>query len=168
VQAKGTIRVGSNSVEWIFSAFLGVSLIHMGEEFFYPGGFMETIKRLNPKFAPSITKPMAVIINSMQLLVCIIIIVVGKKVLVFGMSIAALLFINGLVHILACIKVKGYAPGILTGVLLYLPLSSYAYYLFTSSGLQTANEVVITGVLGLLYQALPMGYFVLTNAMRRA
>lgn len=155
-------------MEWIFSAFLVVSMIHMGEEYFYPGGFMDLMKRLNPKFAPLVTTPMAVIINGLQLLLCVVAIVVGKDVLVFSMSVAALLFFNGLMHIMGCVRVKGYAPGVITGVLLYMPLSVYAYYLFTSSGQLTPNGVVVTGVLGLLYQAVPMSYFVLASAMRRA
>jgi len=155
-------------MEWIFGAFLVVSMIHMGEEYFYPGGFMDVMKRLNPKFASLVTAPMAVIINGLQLLLCVVAIAVGENVLTFSMSVAALLFINGLMHIMGCVRVKGYAPGVITGILLYMPLSVYAYYLFTSSGQLTLNGVVITGVLGLLYQAVPMSYFVLASAMRRA
>lgn len=58
----------NHQVEWILIAFLAASLLHMGEEYFYPGGFMDIMKRLNLRFAPLITVPMAVIINSLQLL----------------------------------------------------------------------------------------------------
>jgi len=155
-------------MEWIFSAFLVVSMIHIGEEYFYPGGFMDVMKRLNPKFAPLVTAPMAVIINVLQLLLCVVAIAVGKNVLAFSMSVAGLLFINGLMHIIGCVRVKGYAPGAITGVLLYMPLSVYAYYLFISSGQLPLNGVLVTGVLGLLYQAVPISYFVLASAIRRA
>jgi len=110
----------------IFSAFLAVSIFHMGEEYFYPGGFMDVMKRLNPRFAPLVTAPMAIVINGLQLSLCVVAIVVGEKVLVFSMSVAGLLFINGLMHIIGCIRVKGYAPGVITGALLYVPLSVYA------------------------------------------
>lgn len=155
-------------MDWIFGAFLVVSMIHMGEEYFYPGGFMRVMKRFNPKFAPLVTVPMAVIINGLQLLLCVVAIAVGTNVLAFSMSVAALLFINGLMHIIGCVRVKGYAPGVITGVLLYMPLSVYAYYLFASSGQLTLNEAIFTGVLGLLYQAVSISYLVLANAMRRA
>jgi hypothetical protein len=155
-------------MEWIFSAFLIVSMIHMGEEYFYPGGFMEVMKRFNPKFAPLVTVPMAVIINGLQLLLCVIAIVVGKNALTFSMSVAGLLFINSLMHIMGCVRVKGYAPGVITGVLLYMPLSVYAYYFFISSSQLTMNGVIVTGVLGLLYQAVPISYFVLASSIRRA
>ncbi|MDR3575449.1 MAG: HXXEE domain-containing protein [Anaerolineaceae bacterium] len=153
---------------WIFSAFLLVSIIHMGEEYFYPGGFMDMMKRLNPKFAPLVTTPMAIIVNGLQLLLCVAAIVVDKNIPLFSMSIAGLLFINGLVHLMACVRVKGYAPGVVSGALLYVPLSVYAYYLFISSGELSLTGVIVTGVLGLLYQAVPIGYFVSASAIRRA
>jgi hypothetical protein len=139
----------------------------MLEEYFYPGGFMDVMKRLNPKFAPLVTVPMAVIINGLQLLLCICAIVIGPKVLAFSMSIAALLFINGLIHIAGCLKAKGYAPGVITGVLLYIPFSLYAYYVFVGSGRLTPNQVIVTGTVGLLYQAVPISYLALASAIRR-
>ena len=155
-------------MEWIISAFLIASMIHMGEEYFYPGGFMDIMKRLNPKFAPLVTVPMAAIVNGLQLLLCIAAIVFWKSALVFSMSVAGLLFINGLTHILGCVKVKGYVPGVVTGILLYVPLSTYAYYLFISTGQLKLNGVIVTGALGLLYQLVPIGYFVLASAIRQA
>ena len=151
---------------WIFGAFLVVSMLHMGEEYFYPGGFMNVMKRLNPKFAPLVTVPMAVVINGLQLVLCLVAIAVGKTALVFSMSIAGLLFINGLTHILGCVRVRGYVPGVITGVLLYIPLSTYAYYIVVSSGQLTPTGVIVTGVLGLLYQAVPISYFVVASAIR--
>lgn len=153
---------------WVFGAFLAASMIHMGEEYLYPGGFMDLMKRLNPRFAPLVTAPMAVIINGLQLLLCVVAIAVGEDDLAFSMSVAGLLFINGLVHILGCIRTKGYAPGVITGALLYVPLSSYAYYVFVSSGQLAPRGVIVTSLLGLLYQAVPVGYLVLTSAVRRA
>ena len=31
-------------MKWLFGAFLAVSVIHMGEEYLYPGGFMERLE----------------------------------------------------------------------------------------------------------------------------
>lgn len=155
-------------MDWIFVAFLVVSMLHMIEEYFYPGGFMDVMKRLNPRFAPLVTAPMAIVINGLQLLLCFIAILVGRSLLAFSMSVAALLFINAFAHIMGSLRAKGYAPGVITGVLLYLPLSIYAYYLFVSSGQLTPSEVIATGVLGLVYQAVPIGYFAVATALRRA
>jgi len=138
-------------------------MIHMGEEYVYPGGFMDVMKRFNPKFAPLVNVPMAVVINGLQLLLCVIAVVVGKRILVFSMSVAGLLFINGLVHVGGSIKARSYVPGVITGVVLYVPLSVYAYTHFVGSGQLTVSGVIVTGVLGLLYQAVPIGYLKLAS-----
>ena len=94
-----------------------------------PGGFTGCYEAPEFRFALLVNAPMAVIINGLQLLLCIAAVVMGKKTLVFSLSVAGLLFINGWMHIMGCVKAKGYAPGVITGVFLYLPLSTYAYYL---------------------------------------
>lgn len=155
-------------MEWVFSAFLGASVIHMGEEYFYPGGFMDLMRRFNPRFAPLVTAPMAVVINGLQLLLCVVAIIIGQRALVFSMSIAGLIFINSLMHIAACIRLRSYAAGVISAVLVYLPLSAYAYFLFIGSGQLTLGGVLATAALGLLYQAVPIGYFVLASLKNRA
>ena len=108
----------------------------MVEEYFCPGGFLDVMKRLNPKFAPFVTKWMAIIIN-------------------------------GLVHVAGSIRAKGYSPGVATGVILYVPLSVYASVTFLSSGRLTAADVAVGLVLGLLYQAVPIGYLAMASALTR-
>ena len=146
-------------MDWIFGGFLAASILHMVEEYFYPGGFMDVMKGFNPKFAPFVTPRMAVIINGLQLLFSMLAMIVGRNLPIFSMSIAGLLFINALMHIGACVRIKGYSPGVVTGALLYLPLSIYAYALFLGSSQLTWGGILITGLLGLLYQAIPIGYF---------
>ena len=153
-------------MDWIFIAFFIASIIHMVEEYFYPGGFMEVMQSLNPEIAPLVTVPATIIINGLQLLLCIAAMMIGKNALIFSLSIAGLLFINGLMHIIGCVRVKGYAPGAITGAFLYIPISGYAYYLFIGSGQLTLNGALITAILGLLYQAIPIGYFEVASAFR--
>ena len=155
-------------MNWVFSAFLAVSLAHMGEEYFYPGGFMHLMKRLNPRFAPLVTVRLAAIVNGLQLLLCVAALAVGRSNLAFSLSVAGLLFINGLIHIIGSIRVKGYVPGVVTGAVLYLPVSVCAYYLFWRSGQLTLLEGIISGLLGVLYQVAPMSYLALSSAVRRA
>jgi hypothetical protein len=153
---------------WIFIAFFASSVLHMIEEYFFPGGFMAIMKRFNPKFAPLVTVPMAVIINGLQLVLCVMAIAVWKNALIFGMSVAGLLFINGLAHIAGCFRIKGYAPGVVTGVLFYIPLSVYAYAYFSNSGQLTRKGLLISIVLGLLYQAVPIVYLGMGGLRKRA
>jgi hypothetical protein len=155
-------------VNWIFVAFLITSLLHMVEEYFYPGGFIDIMKRFNPKFAPYVTISMAVVINGLQLLLCGIAIVVGRSVPIFGMSVAALLILNGLTHVAACVSTRRYVPGVATGLALYIPVSVYAYYLYIGPGIAAAGDVTISGALGLLYQVVPVAYLGVRSARRNA
>jgi hypothetical protein len=150
-------------VNWVFPAFLAASALHMLEEYFLPGGFLDFMRRVNPRLARLITARMAVAINALQLLLCAIGIVVGTDLLVLSMSVAGLLAINGVVHIGASLRARRYAPGLVTGLLLYLPLSGYAYVGFVAGGRMDAGTVVATVALGLLYQAVPALYLALAS-----
>jgi hypothetical protein len=142
-------------------------MLHMVEEFFFPGGFMEIMKKMNPAFAPFVNSRAAIIINGLQLLGCVIVIFVGRSNLVFSLSVAGLLFLNGLMHIAGSIRLKGYAPGVITGTILYLPLSAYAFYYFTTTGaLLTADAITAVG-LGILYQLVPLCYFLAMKGLSR-
>ncbi len=154
-------------MDWIFGGFLAASVIHMAEEYFYPGGFMQMMKRLNPGFAPFITVPMAVVVNGLQVVLCVLAVMVGIRAPVFSMSVAGLVFINGLVHIGASLRVRGYAPGVLSGALLYIPLAAYAYAVFISAGQLAWGQVLWTAALGLLYQAVPIAYLAVAKRLLR-
>jgi hypothetical protein len=139
----------------------------MAEEYFYAGGFPRLMKRLNPRFAPFVTIPMALVINGLQLLLCYLAIRFEAVNLTFSMSLAALILINGLVHIGTCLTIRGYAPGVITGVALYLPISSYAFYRATSTGELSGYQIVIVIALGLLYQAVPFAYLLAASAFKQ-
>jgi hypothetical protein len=155
-------------MNWIFIAFLVASVFHMTEEYFIPGGFMDLMKRLNPRIAPQVTVPSAVIINGLQLVVCVLAIVFGDGSAAFGLSVAALLAFNGLTHLGACLRIRGYAPGVITGLVLYMPLSIYGYYLFMIDGKLSSKDFAISIALGLFYQLVPIGYFGITGAIKRS
>jgi hypothetical protein len=155
-------------MNWIFSAFVVAAVIHVLEEYAYPGGFSDWMRSLNPRFAPWITARFAVIINGLFLLLCVMGAVVASKGLVFSLSVASLLFFNGLIHLAGTIKAKRYAPGVVSGVLLYLPLSLYAFYLCAGAERLTLAAGAMAGLLGVLYQAVPIGYLGLSSMARRA
>jgi len=153
-------------MSWIFWAFVGAAAIHIVEEFVYPGGFLASMRSFNPQFASSVTVKFAVIINSLFLLLCVAGAIVASRSLVLSLSVASLLFLNALMHIVGAVKVRGYVPGVISGVLLYLPLSLYAYYLFASSGQLTFLGGIASGLLGVLYQAIPIGYLALSSMVK--
>ncbi len=117
----------------IFISFLLASVLHIFEEYIIPGGFINLRKKFNPKLIHVITLPAIIIINGLQVLLAVIIIFVGKSNLAFSLSIAGLLFVNGVIHIIAAFRKRGYASGLITGMCVYLPLLIYAYYHFINS-----------------------------------
>lgn len=154
-------------MSWIFVGFLIASMLHMVEEFFFPGGFMPVMKRVNPAIAPFVNVTAAVIINGLQLVLCVFVIFVGRSNLAFSMSAAALIFINGLMHLGGAVRLKGYVPGVITGSIIYIPLSVYAFYYFAASGELKLNDAFIAVALGVVYQLVPLCYFLFMMGLSR-
>ena len=62
-------------------------MIHVIEEYGYPGGFLDWMRRSAPKFASLISVRFAVIVNGLFLLLCVIAAIVATRSLVFSLSI---------------------------------------------------------------------------------
>ena len=155
-------------MNWIFGTFVVAAVIHVLEEYAYPGGFLDWMKGMNPRFTPWITTRFAVIINGLFLLLCVVGAIVAARNLVLSLSVASLLFINGLMHLGGTVRARRYTPGVVSGILLYMPLALYAFYLFARSGRLTLAGSAIAGLLGVLYQAIPIGYLGLSSTAKRA
>ncbi len=150
----------------VFWMFVLASLVHIGEEYFFPGGFLQSVQRLNPRYASAFTVPFAVVVNAAFVLLVIIGAFVGERSLIFSLSIAALLFINSLAHLAGTIITKHYQPGVISGLLLYIPLSVTAYLLYFASGRITVSGIFFAALLGLMYQLVPL--FLIATTSRRA
>jgi hypothetical protein len=163
-----TLRFTRESMNWVFIAFVGAAVLHVLEEYVYPGGFADWMRRANPRFAPSITTLFAVVINGLFLVLCVIAAVVSSRNLILGLSVAALLFVNGCLHLGGTIRARRYAPGAASGVLFYIPLALYAFSFSLNSGLVSLKEAAFAGALGLLYNLVPIGYLGLSSLTRRS
>ena len=154
-------------MNWIFYTFVAAGVLHVLEEYFYPGGFPDFMKRMSPSFAPFITTSFAIVINGLFLVLCILGAIVGRDALVFSLSIASLLVSNGLIHLMGSLRARRYAPGLITGVLLYIPLGIMAYSFFLNSGELSESQAIISVLLGLAYQIVPVGYLGLASVLKR-
>lgn len=150
-------------MSWIFVTFLLASLMHMAEEYWLPGGFMERMKIANPRFAPYVTSQMAVVVNGLQILLCLATIIVGESLLAFSLSIAGLVFINGCVHLIGTSASRRYVPGVITGTVLYIPLALFAFRTFLLSGQIDQGQALFAILLGLAFQFVPLAYFFLAS-----
>ena len=154
-------------MNWIFPAFVGAAVLHVLEEYFYPGGFPNFMKKNSPVFAPFVTTTFAILINGLFLVLCVLGAIFGARSLVFGLSIASFLIFNGLTHLGGSLRVGKYAPGMVSGLLLYLPLGITAYTLFLRSGQLLLPQVLLSVLLGITYQFIPVGYLGLAALTRR-
>jgi len=153
--------------DWVFTALVGAALIHILEEYAYPGGFADALKSLLPKSAHLFTPRFHVLVNGVFLLLCLASALIGRANLVLSLSGFSLVFVNAILHLRGSIVTKGYYPGMISGALLYIPLAVYAYWTFLASGQLTWLEGVLSGLLGTLYMAALMGYVLLSAADRR-
>lgn len=150
-------------MNWIYWSFLAAAILHILEEYVYPGGFMSFMRQSAPRYASQITAHFSILINGLFLSLCILAIVLGPDQPVFGLSIAWLLFFNGLVHIASAWRSRRYTPGLISSLVLYLPLSIMGFGLIIVQGAIDFGGVAAALLLGIFYQLVPVGYLALAS-----
>lgn len=102
-------------------------ILHIIEEFVFPGGFMLWYQKYKPAIASSIKPRFLIIVNALLLLVCINPInnVYTYSGIIWWLCIVSILAVNVFFHIKGTIESKMYSPGTITCILLYLPLTIY-------------------------------------------
>ncbi len=150
-------------MDWVIWAFPLAAIVHVTEEYYLPGGFPEFMRRAVPGFAPFVTSRFAIFINGLLILLCAAAALAGSRNPVFSLSIASLLLFNGLMHIGSAVRFRRYVPGLVSGLLLYIPLSIRASLLFIAAGSVSTSDLFVAAFLGILYQAIPIGYLFLAS-----
>ena len=100
-------------------------MLHVTEEFLYPGGFPEWYARLvPPKTVKKGNTGFLVWINTLMMCACAFALYFGATL--HGYAIwyytAAIAAANACFHIWGFAKLKAYSPGMVTGTVLYIPL----------------------------------------------
>ena len=126
-------------MNWIFYALLGAALLHVVEEYVFPGGFPDFMRIMAGRFASSVNAAFAIIINGLFLVLCLAGALLSTQAPLFSLSVAGLCGINGLSHLAGALRARRYAPGLATGLLLYLPLAVMAYVRYLEAGLATVR-----------------------------
>lgn len=152
---------------WLAWSLTFAALIHIFEEFVWPGGFKAWWLSLHPEITKSVTTPFLVGINALLVVMCVLIAFAvqaprGNGVAAW-LTFAALLAANGVFHVAAATRTRRYSPGMISGVALYLPLAVYGYFYFLRNGRASWLTAIISALLGSSY------YFIaLANHRRRA
>jgi len=106
-----------------------VLLLHIAEEWF--GGFPAWSAAI---LGSEISPERFLSINALGLVIFVIgtlAALLSPQMAWFGVSLAALVGVNGVLHGLASLVAGSYSPGTVTGVLLYIPLSAILLRLFS-------------------------------------
>ena len=128
--------------------------LHIVEEFVYPGGFPAWDRRYRPEIRGSITPAFHIIINGLLLVACYDAGAMGATSMgvAVWLTVTALLFSNAVWHAIGSVKMRSYSPGLITGLLLYVPLAVYGYAHVLRSGLASITTAVIALTVGGSYQ----------------
>ncbi|HTY60900.1 MAG TPA: HXXEE domain-containing protein [Acidobacteriota bacterium] len=141
---------------WLWWTPLATVVLHMSEEFAWPGGFAAWDRSYRPAIRKSITRRLHIIINAALLLVCVQTGLLARAPEVeaqsFGiaawLTIAALLCSNAVFHVIGTVRTRAYSPGVVTAVALYIPLAAFGFWYFLHHGQVswlTATAAAIVG-----------------------
>jgi len=154
-------------VSWLWWAPLGAAVLHIGEEFIYPGGFASWDRNYRSSIQTSITPRLHFVVNALLLGACVSVglsgmpdgaLVVGgirlgspisSSLSVAGwLILAALLLSNAIFHLVGSCQTKRVSPGVRTGLLLYVPLALVGYWYFIQTRQVSALAAGASALLG--------------------
>jgi len=139
--------------------------LHVFEEFVYPGGFRAWYASYRPEIASSLSARYLVLINAIMLVVCALIALAGPSPngAANWFVMTSILFWNAVFHVRAVIRTRSYSPGVVSAVLLYVPLAVFGSFRLVESKLVPWTIALLCFGIGSCYQA-----FSLRNHRRRA
>lgn len=132
---------------WLFPVCFS---LHLMEEWF--GGFPEWMARVVGSELP---RAAFIGINAFAMLALLMAVratVATERNGWMGVAIATILFVNGIAHVLGSLVTRSYSPGLLTGIVLYLPIGQLT---LIRAWLQSPRAMFARGVVtGLVVHAL--------------
>lgn len=129
-------------------------MLHVTEEFLFPGGFVEWYARLlPPKTVKKNNTGFLVWINTLMMCVCALALYFGStgpgySFWYFNAAIAAA---NACFHLWGVVKLKAYSPGVVTGTLLYIPLFVIGTRQLVGSGAFPLHKAIMAVAIGIGY-----------------
>ena len=145
----------------------GAAALHITEEFAIPGGFKSWYQAYRPQISASVTNRFLFIINGVLLVFSSLVAIAvqaphGDGVCAW-LSLAALLFCNAIFHIVGTFRSGKYSPGVISGVLLYIPLAIFGFAHYVGSGRASLGTAIMAALIGGSYH-----FVSYRNHLRRA
>lgn len=132
----------------------GAMMLHVTEEFLFPGGFIEWYNKLIPsKTAKPVRYGYLVWINALMIGACVLPFYYGetKSGIAVWYCVAAIAGVNALFHIWGVFKLKTYSPGVITGTLLYIPLFVIGTIAFITSEILSVRRAIFIVAIAIGY-----------------
>lgn len=141
------------AARWLGWAPLAAACAHIFEEFAWPGGFMVWYREYRGPAASRITPRFLMLINTALLIGCWDAAAATDTPVTraFWLAMCAVLGANGCWHLWAAARTHRYSPGVITGVLLYIPLAAYGFATYIGSGRVSVGTAAASAIAGASY-----------------
>lgn len=123
------------------------AVLHVVEEFVYPGGFAKDFRGLLSRFGLTITNFQIVFINTLFFGLIILVLFSHKNAPITSLAAVFLVGLNGIIHTITSVGLRKYFPGLITGALLYIPLGVIAWVYSPGDSAVKFNALIIAFLL---------------------
>ncbi len=106
---------------WIVVA---IAILHVLEEYFF--GWLTWAK----EFVPTVKLSHFIVINALFIALCTVSAIIQNPFLM--LSVYALILVNAFVHIGPTILKRKYSPGLVSALILYIPVAIYGYLVIST------------------------------------
>jgi hypothetical protein len=111
-----------NAALWLPAAAVA---LHLCEEFAWPGGFAAWYRQYPPGRHVLVSARFLFVVNAVFVALALLPPLLGPtpRGWAFWLVVATVAAVNACFHIIATVRTRSYSPGVVTGVVLYLPLA---------------------------------------------
>jgi hypothetical protein len=132
----------------------GAVAAHIFEEFVWPGGFAAWYRHYPPGQTVTVTTQFLLLMNAVLVALALIPPILGTspRGLAFWIVVAAIAAVNAVFHMTAAVRTHAYSPGVVTGVVVYLPLALIGGTWFLHERLVASGTVAQGLLIAVAYQ----------------
>lgn len=139
---------------WVIWCIVIIGGFHTLEEYTFPGGFIRWFNReyfasRNDNF-PLSTKKAFLTDSLAGAAIVVTVAFAGTTLYWLSLGFVSLMFVNGMVHIADSITRGRYSPGVVSSLLLNVPLGGYIVYFYVAGGHAGVLDVAIAYAIGVV------------------
>jgi hypothetical protein len=128
------------------------AILHIVEEFAFPGGFTAWYRNYKHSVASSFTAKYLINVNVLLVVLCILPLILDvRNSVALWLSMAAVVFFNAFFHIRGAVVERRYVPGVVSSVVLYIPVALFGFWYFLSVQKVPVEQAIVSGSIGVGY-----------------